>query len=1147
MRDRETRQDRTGQKPRHIFRFDALLLVFLVAGWLLIFVVATLGLQRNTQRWLPVKLVSRASADYGVDTREVPKLAPVRPQIIDAVKQDALVPGPSTPAAVAGNVTPTITPTLEPTFTPTAAHLAVLTIDAGGPYTGKEGSPIPLVARLTSSVTETLTYRWDLDEDGLYDDADGIWTSVVFYDEGEYTIAVQASDPIGRVVTDSATVSVSNVAPLVDAGGDRRADEGEEIAFSATVSDPGYDVLFYYWDFGDGTEATGTLHPRHTYLDNGNYLVRLRAEDNDGGVTEVFFLTFVSNLPPVVNAGVDQVTEEGSSVTFSGAATDPGVLDTLTYVWDLDYDGFIFTPDVFGPVATTVYPDGPASIVAALRVRDKDGGQTIDTVNVTVDNVDPIILSVTDDGPVGEGSPMTLVVDATDVGSDTLTYAFDWENDGEFDVVGQPGSVSHTWYDQGTYTVGIRADDGDGGQVFTTTTVSAYNVAPTAVAGPVAAHLEGSPVLFDGSGSSDPGIYDLLTYQWDFGDGSPIATGITVTHTYADNSVYSTTLTVTDDSGAASADSAAVTILNANPIADAGLDRVTDEGVQFNLTGAASDPGTADTLTFAWDFDFDGINFDEDATGQSVDWTYPDGPASYVVALRVRDDDYPYPTDGGGEIGETIDTLQVTVNNLPPIADANGPYSGVEMGPVTLSGSAVDVPADSLAYEWDLDSNGSFDLVGQTVVTAWNQAGVYTVTLRVTDDDGGVGYDTARVTIGNAPPTAEAGGPYTGNEGDPIVLTGAGSDPTNDPLTYTWDLDYDGIFETPGQVVTNTWPDDGVYTVTLRVEDDRGGADTDDAIVTVNNVAPTAEAGGPYAGDEGSPITLTGSATDPGADTFTFEWDFDYDGITFDVDGIGQVITNAWPDGPITYTVALRVTDDDGGVGYDTTLVAVDNISPTAEAGGPYTGDEGSPITLTGNATDPGADALTFEWDFDYDGITFDVDGIGQVITNTWPDGLITYTVALRATDDDGGVGLDTALVRVNNISPTAYAGGPYTATVGVTMTLVGTGTDVLSDTLTYAWDLDDDGVFTDATGPVVTYVWVATGTYTVTLRVDDGDGGVATDATTVTVTVNSLYPFVWLGVPYFLALSRWVISPRRRRRKGSRADPRQRQTNRSA
>jgi len=80
------------------------------------------------------------------------------------------------------------------------------------------------------------------------------------------------------------------------------------------------------------------------------------------------------------------------------------------------------------------------------------------------------------------------------------------------------------------------------------------------------------------------------------------------------------------------------------------------------------------------------------------------------------------------------------------------------------------------------------------------------VALRVDDGDGGRVQDTAQVIVANRPPSAQAGGPYAGSEGVPIVLTGSGTDPDNDPLIYTWDLDYDGVFETPGQVVAYTWP-----------------------------------------------------------------------------------------------------------------------------------------------------------------------------------------------------------------------------------------------------------------------------------------------------------------------------------------------------
>jgi PKD repeat protein len=464
---------------------------------------------------------------------------------------------------------------------------------------------------------------------------------------------------------------------------------------------------------------------------------------------------------------------------------------------------------------------------------------------------------------------------------------------------------------------------------------------------------------------------------------------------------------------------------------------------------------------------------------------------------------------------------------VPPTADARGPYTGIETQPITLTGRATDVPADVLTYQWDLNNDGTYDLTGQSVVNAWNTAGLYTVTLRVTDDDGGRGLDTAQVTVGNAPPTADAGGPYTGDEGSPITLTGVGSDPTNDPLTYAWDLDNDssGSFETPGRDVSRAWPDDGEYTVTLRVDDGRGGVATDEARVVVNNVPPTAQAGPDRAVAEGTPIILSGNAVDPGADTFSFEWDFDYDGSIFDAQATGQTITTTYAT-PGIYTVALRVTDDDGGRGLDTAQVTVGNVPPTADAGGPYTGDEGSPITLTGTGSDPTNDLLTYAWDLNHDG-SFETPG--RVVSRAWPDDG-AYTVTLRVDDGRGGVATDEARVVVNNVPPSVNAGGPYTATVDVMVTLTGRATDVPSDTLTYAWDLDDDGLFDDGVTPVTTYVWTMTGIYTVALRVDDGDNGVATDTTTV--EVNSLYPFAWLGIPYslLLILSKRGFSPRRRK-----------------
>lgn len=69
-------------------------------------------------------------------------------------------------------------------------------------------------------------------------------------------------------------------------------------------------------------------------------------------------------------------------------------------------------------------------------------------------------------------------------------------------------------------------------------------------------------IVFDGSGSYDPDGFSM-TYEWDFGDGSPPVVGIdltTTSHHYALNGVYVVTLTVTDDEGLSDTDTATVDI-----------------------------------------------------------------------------------------------------------------------------------------------------------------------------------------------------------------------------------------------------------------------------------------------------------------------------------------------------------------------------------------------------------------------------------------------------------------------------------------------------------------------------------------------------------------------------------------------------------
>jgi hypothetical protein len=101
-----------------------------------------------------------------------------------------------------------------------------------------------------------------------------------------------------------------------------------------------------------------------------------------------------------------------------------------------------------------------------------------------------------------------------------------------------------------------------------------------------------------------------------------------------------------------------------------------------------------------------------------------------------------------------------------------------------------------------------------------------------------------------------------------------------------------------------------------------------DAGVTAPNIAPTAEAGGPYSGQPGANITLSAAAsTDPDGTIVLYEWDLDADGQYDDATGVTATFSSAAVG---TFAVGLLVTDDDGAQDVDTATVQVSDGSTTS-------------------------------------------------------------------------------------------------------------------------------------------------------------------------------------------------------------------------
>jgi PKD repeat protein len=124
--------------------------------------------------------------------------------------------------------------------------------------------------------------------------------------------------------------------------------------------------------------------------------------------------------------------------------------------------------------------------------------------------------------------------------------------------------------------------------------------------------------------------------------------------------------------------------------------------------------------------------------------------------------------------------------------------------------------------------------------------------------------------------------------------------------------------------------DAGSYPVSVR-ESDGTANDTKSFTITVNNVnhAPTANAGGPYTGVIGIPVSMDGSASsDPDGDALTYSWDFGDTGT-----GTGATTSHTYA-APGVYPVTLTVSDGSLSDSDPTTATIVDFFPATAFVSG---------------------------------------------------------------------------------------------------------------------------------------------------------------------------------------------------------------------
>lgn len=866
--------------------------------------------------------------------------------------------------------------------------------NAGGPYSVAEGGSILLSAAGSSDPdlpADALSYAWDLDNDGAYDDATGstpTFSAVGLNGPTTRTIRLKVTDLAGLFATTSVQVSVTNVSPIVQAGSN--VSIAEDVTFTRTGSftDPGNDTWSATVNYGDGTgsqplvlNANKTFTLSHVYPDNGSYTVTVIVTDdaNTSGMDSV--AVTVANAAPTAIFDVPTTVVEGTALII--ALTNPhdsSADESAGFSYAFDFGQGFSAYSATNSAFITPADDGVVNVKG--RIRDKDGDVREYNATVQITNASPANLVLTPSATsVHTYDAVHVSGTFTDSGIlDTHLVTIDWGDNTSNNISLSANVLSflspdHAYAVSGDYTVTVTVRDKDNSETSTTVVIHVVNQLPNALA------LSPTSIAENQVSGTTVGIF--TTTDPDVGN----------THNY------------TLVSGTGSTDNGAFSI-------DVGTNILKTAAI-FNFEAKSSYSIRVRTT------DQGGLWFEQQFTIQVQDVN--EAPS---IALSNTTSTLPENTNT---------TAAIKVADIVVTDDALGAnslsLSGADQELFTLVGQALYLKAGTLL---DFETNPVLD-----------------VTVSVDDSSLGSGPEAATnlsitITDVNEHPTALVLSPSGVAENEPIG-TAVGSFITTDPdAGNTHTLAFaTGVGATDNAWFTlsgNTLQTAAVfnfevkssYSIRVRTTDQGGLWFEKMFTITVTNVneAPTVTISGASAVYEGATYTLNLAATDPDAQGVTINsWLISWgDGPAQFVAGNPSSVTHTYADGPIGRTISATATDDLGTWSSNSLAVSVANQKPLLSFTGPASGMRDAAISFSASFSDVPADSLqyTITWG---DGTSSGP--IAATNPGTWGANhtfttLGTKTITFKVTDDDGGV---TTFVQQFNVLATQVGSDPMDAT----------------------------------------------------------------------------------------------------------------------
>ena len=232
-------------------------------------------------------------------------------------------------------------------------------------------------------------------------------------------------------------------------------------------------------------------------------------------------------------------------------------------------------------------------------------------------------------------------------------------------------------------------------------------------------------------------------------------------------------------------------------------------------------------MTYAWDFDNDGVN---ESISKSPTFTYSN-PGTYSVKLTTTND-----------LGSDTElkTGYITVNPVikPTAAFTANKQSGTT--PLTVRFTDQSTGTTPMTYAWDFNNDGINESTTQNPSFTYTNTGTYSVKLTATNSAGSdaeimTDYITVTPVIG---PTAS----FTANKQSgttPLTVRFTDQSTGTTPMTYAWDFNNDGINESTTQNPYFTYTNTGTYSVKLTTTNSAGSdAEIMTDYITVNESPP---------------------------------------------------------------------------------------------------------------------------------------------------------------------------------------------------------------------------------------------------------------------------------------------------------------------